>query len=153
MAFSTRSRWCGTVLAGADLVRIMAYWCGAVRIWRGAVRISRSVVQKCKWCGGNIAVWIYGVSSSHIVFICKSSSANLHIRIYPLAFLRICNFFGCVTKSSCRQIFVVANLCPRILADKPSSTNLRPQSIVCKTGNICTYHSLCSLPKTLKAGC
>ena len=45
MAFSTRSRWCRTILAGADLVRIMVYWCGVVRIWHGAVRID------AVWCG------------------------------------------------------------------------------------------------------
>ena len=28
MAFSTRSRWCGTVSTGADLVRIWKGWCG-----------------------------------------------------------------------------------------------------------------------------
>ena len=131
MAFSTRSRWCGTVPAGADLVRIMAYWCGAVGIWRGAVRIdavvriSRSVVQKCKWCGSNIAK----------IFVRKFTYPH-----FPLAFLRICNFW--MHKSSYHQIFVVANLCPRNLAHKPSSTNLRPQSIVCKTANTCTYLSL-----------
>ena len=40
MALSTRSRWCGADLAGADLVRILRKWCGfgAVRCGFGAVR-------------------------------------------------------------------------------------------------------------------
>ena len=50
MTFSTRSRWCGTFLAGTDygvLVRCSAVstWCCADLMW-----ISRDVVRKCKWC-------------------------------------------------------------------------------------------------------
>ena len=40
MALSTRSRWCGAGLAGADLVRILRKWCGF-----GAVRCGFTAVR------------------------------------------------------------------------------------------------------------
>ena len=111
MALSTRSRWCGAGLAGADLVRILRKWCGfgavrcgftAVRCGNGAsrpaVRMSAArsrtrdgaIVTLAMRAGYKVAFHRFFIdvfSFFTLIFFCIIAS------VFRFFSLRLCHFF------------------------------------------------------------